>query len=343
MNLRSFLFISCLCCCSSAFAWPIGSLTIGVDRASSPEKKWKDLSKNEEDRVRFLVETLLTSTTGKNLLGKARDRAANQGKTLFDVILPGEISITDSTLVRRFSPDRPEATAYELQSKIYINRELKVRDALLDLAHELVHFIYKTPFNPYQDEFQVKDFIVSTLEGRGGEIDAFLAECLVERELFPSRNRDNSNCVLILGEDGNPSRQKAVAEFYRVGAYLKMLQADLARYHLTSEQFPQMTDDHANFISSAYAVPYPLAALREFETIMGKVCENDYKRLSYMRESIGNPIGRGLASVLHSEDSDSASTTMAGLDKMEGKGARGREFVKMAQSYQRRCEFFQPQ
>ncbi|MBI2519075.1 MAG: hypothetical protein HYV97_01600 [Bdellovibrio sp.] len=342
MNIRYLLIIFCFLGCSSAFAWLKGPLTVHVDRASAPEKKWRDLSKDEEERVRFLVETLLTSSTGKKLLGKARDRAASQGKTLFDVILPGEISITDSTLVRRFSPDRPEATTYELQSKIYINEDLKVRDALLDLAHELVHFIYKTPFNPYQDEFAVKDFIVSTLEGRGGEIDAFMAECLVEHELFPTRNRANSNCQFIFGEDGTPSRAKAIEEFYRVGAYFKMLKTELARYNLEMEQFPLMKDDHANFISSAYAVPYPLAALREYETIMSKVCENDYKRLGYMRDSIGNPIGRTLASVLHSEESDSASTTMAGLEKIEGKGARGREFLKMAQSYQKRCEFFHP-
>ncbi|MEK6624911.1 MAG: hypothetical protein AABY86_08085 [Bdellovibrionota bacterium] len=343
MNIRNLVLFICILNCSSAFAWLRGPITIHVDRASSPERKWRDLSENEEERVRFLVETLLTSSTGKKLLSKARDRAANQGKTLFDVILPGEISITDSTLIRRFSPDRPEATAYELQSKIYINRDLKVRDALLDLAHELVHFIYKTPFNPYQDEFTVKDFIVSTLEGRGGEIDAFMAECLVERELFPSRNRENSNCTLIVGEDGTPTREKTIEEFYRVGAYLKMLRTDLSRYHLTLEQFPKMKDGHANFISSAYAVPYPLAALREYETIMSKVCENDYKRLAYMRESIGNPLGRTIASVLHSEESDSASTAMAGIEKMEGKGARGHEFLKMAQSYQKRCEFFQHQ
>ncbi len=341
MKVINFLIlIFCLSHWSSAFAFKESSVTIHVDDATSPEKKWRDLSKNEEERVRFLVETLLTSKTGKMLLGKARDRSASQGKTLFDVIAPGEISITDTTLIRRFSPDRPEATAYELQSKIYINRDLKVRDALLDLAHELVHFIYKTPFNPYKDEFQVKEFIVSTLEGRGGEIDAFMAECLVERELFPSRNRENSNCHLVVDEEGRTSREKAISEFYRVGPYLKMLSGDLARYRLRPENFAAMTDEHANFISSAYAVPYPLAALKEFETIMGKVCENDYKRLAYMRESIGSPIGRTLASVLHSEDSDSASTGMAGLEKIEGKGARGQEFAQMARSYQKRCEFF---
>ena len=92
-----------------------------------------------------------------------------------------------------------------------------------------------------------------------------------------------------------------------------------------------------------YAVPYPLAALREYETIMSKVCENDYKRLAYMRESIGNPLGRTLASVLHSEESDSATPQWQGSRKWRVKGPDGHEFLKMAQSYQKRYEFFQHQ
>jgi len=306
---------------------------------------WQELGETEEQRVRTLVELLVTSKTGKLLLEKARNRAASQGKILFDVIIPGEISITDTTLVRRFSPERPEAMAFELHSKIYINKDLKVRDAILDLAHELVHYIYKTPFNPYQDEFKADEFVTSTLEGRGGEIDAFLAECQVEKELFPTRNRDGSNCKLVFDEEGQVSRHLAVKEFYKVGPFLSQMQKDLQKFLIDSTKFGYLKEEQATFISSAYGLPYPLAALREYEVIMTKVCENDYKRLSFMKQSIGEGLGRQLASSLEEDHvTDQMASGVRPSEQPEGNtkkmGHRAQEFDRMAQSFNRRCQYF---
>ena len=41
----------------------------------------------------------------------------------------------------------------------------------------------------------------------------------------------------------------------------------------------------AHFISSAYGLPYPLAAVHEYEAIMERVCQNDNRRLAIMRRN----------------------------------------------------------
>ncbi len=109
----------------------------------------------------------------------------------------GDSSLTDTTLVRKFSPHSPEHVIYESRSVVYISRHLAWDDALLDLAHELTHYVYRESFNPYAESFNAKDFIKGTIEGKGGEVQAFLTECRVLKELFSSRVQSRSHCLKI--------------------------------------------------------------------------------------------------------------------------------------------------
>ena len=43
--------------------------------------------------------------------------------------------------------------------------------------------------------------------------------------------------------------------------------------------------DRALFYSSAYGVPYPIAALEEFEWVKEKVCNNDERRIELISNS----------------------------------------------------------
>ncbi len=244
---------------------------------------WMDYTSNEEINLKKLFEILKRSPSGEKLLKEAQFKAARTGQTLLDVIKVGESSLTDTTLVRKFSPHSPEHVIYESRSVVYVNKNLAWDDALLDLAHELTHFVYREGFNPYGEHFNAKDFVKGTIEGHGGEVQAFLTECRVLKELFSRQVQSRSHCQKIEDVGGQLSFQKAVELFYRVGPYFESFHKQLASRDLASA-FSELKGEKINFISSAYGVPYPIAALMEYDLVLNKVCENDKKRLAYMQQ-----------------------------------------------------------
>src|SRR5690606_10872310 len=194
--------------------------TIHVDGSMSVARNWMEYTKSEELNIRKLLELLARSETGATLIEQAERKALASGKKLIEVIKAGEGSLTDTTLVRKFSPETPDQVEYETRSLVYINKSHPWDDALLDLAHELTHFVYIDAFNPYAEDFNVKDFIKSTIEGKGGEAQAFIVECKVLSELFKSgASQGRTHCQSIKDEDGHISMNKAVELFYHVGPY----------------------------------------------------------------------------------------------------------------------------
>ncbi len=257
-------------------------------------QKWIKSAATDEKRVLNLIHYLKRSKTGLILLSQAAKKAAQHGETLTDVIIPGEVSITDTTLIRRFDRDNPLEMIYETKSKIFINIDLSFQDAILDLAHELTHFNYKEPFNPYQPGFSATDFLKSTLDGKGGEVEAYLVECKVMAEIFPSAVKKLSHCHRIQDDEKKIfSKAMATKLFYQLGDFHKMFEEEVGQLGLKASDISPYSDGEALFISSAYGLPYPLASLREYQGIMTKVCQNDQKRLGLLRDSIG----RTLASV----------------------------------------------
>lgn len=247
--------------------------------------KWYQ-GENDHAEMMELVKILTQSKTGRILLRKAKAKASESGKTLMDVLLVGEGSLTDTTLIRRFSPRRPDRVVYEAHSKVYINRDLSIKNAVLDLAHELTHFVMRDPFNPYESHFTAEQFITSTVEGKGGEVEAFLVECQVLRELFPKSWKSHSNCEYVEDESGKLSKAKGIEYFYKVGPFEKQFQSNLRQQGISTDSFEFLTGETAIFISSAHGIPYPLAALKEYEIIMEKVCLNDKKRLDLIQEKL---------------------------------------------------------
>jgi hypothetical protein len=247
---------------------------------------WMSYTSSEELNFKKLFELLSRSITGEKLIKEASYKAAQMGLTLSDVVKVGESSLTDTTLVRKFSPHSPEDVIFETRSVIYLNRHLAWDDAILDLSHELTHFIYRGSFNPYSETFNARDFIKNTIEGEGGEVQAFLTECRVLGELFSRNVQGRSHCQKIISETGGPSYSKAVELFYHVGQYYDSFSQQLRKREIASA-FSELKGEKINFISSAYGVPYPVAALMEYELVLKKVCENDKKRLSYMHQKEG--------------------------------------------------------
>lgn len=258
--------------------------TIDTERHYRYSDRWAYIAKNEQDSLKELIHLLKTSKTGKKVLAMAAKKAKTYGLELNNVIHPGNGSLTDTTLIRRFSPGNPDEVAYESRSKVYINRTLSVKNAILDMAHELVHFSLREAFNPYQNNFGLKDFVVSTVEGRGGEVEAYLVECQVHLELFPNVD---TNCKKVISEEtGRVDKHLGVAAFYKMGRYYNIFANSLKKHNLSTLDFTFSGRGHADFISSAYGLPYPLAAVYEYESIMHKVCHNDEKRLAIMRNNL---------------------------------------------------------
>ncbi len=280
--------------------------TIHVEGATSGKGNWMEFSNSEEMNLKKLFDLLTRSQTGEKLLKDASKKAGRSGLTLTDVVKVGEISLTDTTLVRKFNPHSPENVIYESKSIVYINKNLAWDDALLDLSHELTHFIYRESFNPYAEEFNAKDFIKGTIEGEGGEVQAFITECRVFRELFSKNQNSRSHCSKIVDDFGQLSYRKAIELFYHVGPYYEKFHEQLSKRELASS-FTDLKADKINFISSALGVPYPVAALMEYDLVMNKVCENDKKRLAYMQQKPDGTTRAPASSALESKDKFQAS------------------------------------
>lgn len=250
------------------------------------DKVWTKIHTKSEYNVKFLIQTLRRSETGKRLIADASLKAANYGETIYDILKPGQSSLTDTTLIRKFSQSAPDQVIYETKSKVYVNQELSILDAILDTAHELTHFTHREAFNPYTYKMSALDFISSTIEGNGGEVDAFLMECRVLFELFPKYLANKSNCRKIQDPNsGYFSKQLTIREFYKVGSFADEIKQELKKFGNAIEE-TSIQFDQVSFISSAYGSPYPLAAIKEYRMVMGRVCENDKKRFAYMQAGI---------------------------------------------------------
>jgi hypothetical protein len=261
---------------------------IHTEKRAAHTGNWLELGSNEQQSVVELIRLLEKSETGKKLLGQAQIRARETGRTLIDVISAGEGSLTDTTLIRRFTPENPDRVVYETRSVVTVNRHLRVREAVLDLAHELTHFTYRQAFNPYQTQFTLKSFVRSTVEGEGGEVEAFLIECQVLFELYPEAGSSNTHCQQIVDPlTGRLSKERGIQNFYRIGAFRDHFVKEMADFNLAEGDLPLLSGLEPLFISSAWGLPYPVAAFREYVTIMGRACENDLKRLEILKTSLG--------------------------------------------------------
>ena len=285
------------------------------------ERNWYNPQLSREENFKTLIELANKSPTGAKIIEEAQLKASKQGQTLMDILLVGEGSLTDTTLVRRFKAHDPTIIDYELKSKVQISRHAKLLDAVLDFTHELTHYSFREAFNPYSTQFSHPEFLKSTVEGVGGEVDAYLVECKVLKELLPKQFLSRSQCFRVFDKTNNEfSKELAKQEFYKVGPHLKEVEKDLDLFSkddlLINEVKSKMSPSGPTFLSSAWQMPYPLAASFEYKNIMSKVCKNDFNRMGFLKEKIE----RFPASV-------------------EEKQQRERSLI-IFEDYKKRCEFF---
>jgi len=250
------------------------------------QNSWRQLAKSEKEAFEQIFKIIETSKQGLSLLARARAKARKNNQSLLEVVAAGDVSLTDTTLIRKFSSSNPFDVNYRAKSLVYLDRSHNVKNAVLDLVHELTHYSFKIPFNPYKSKFTISSFLKDTIEGRGGEVDAFLVECKIGKEIFGSGSL-SPQCQSIIGSNGEFSRDLATAEFYKLGPFFDKFLALSRETSLRLERFKYISRDQGQLISSAWGSPYPLAVVKEYTTIMGKVCANDKKRLSYFGQEKG--------------------------------------------------------
>lgn len=268
----------------NSFPYERKEKTLFDNRRFDYKQNWLRIGDEPDESLRLMVGLLQKSPIGKKLILAAKRKANDYGQTFYEIIKVGSGSITDTTLIRKFSPSNPSQVIYETRSKVYIDKNLSLFNAVLDLAHELTHYTRRTAFNPYNSNFSLKDFIKSTVEGKGGEVEAYIVECQVMGELFPRLKNKKSNCEKVYDYSlGSYQKKLGIKQFYRVGDYLKEFINLKNNWEPKESDFPYLTGRDPIFVSSAYGLPYPVAAIREYQSIMSKVCRNDKKRLELLR------------------------------------------------------------
>ena len=160
---------------------------------------------------------------------------------------------------------------------------MNVVDALLDLSHELTHFALR--INLTSTEILFKKFVKEMIEGKG-EVEA--TSDVEFLKSFSSSFEERSSCRKIYNKDKGYFSRKSVSKFYQVGKYLRTFRDELNVFELAVSDFPQISGKPSFFISSSYGLPYPLAAIREYSSILKRVCRNDLRRLQLFKDRIEN-------------------------------------------------------
>jgi len=201
-------------------------------------------------------------------------RSAEKKNPLFaEQIKLGEASFTESTFSRSYSLiDGKEQIS--LHHEVTLNRELILADAVVDLAHELVHFTEKGMLDPYLPGFELSQFIRNGIEGEGGELKALSVECKVAWSLekkykgFPQHNL----CEKYRSAGNAFRREEARRDYYALGSWFGRAWPGL------KEVIPELSS-HATVFTSSYAgKPYPIALAEEFAMTRKAACVNNRRK-----------------------------------------------------------------
>ena len=267
------------------------ALVARAEEAHSPDwwqERWVAAGARDHEEARELkrmLDLLASTMIGGALLEEAKSRDPG----FLDRIKVGDHSITETVFSRSFSLHDGKETI-ERENYLTVSRNLSRRDAVLDLGHELTHFIFRAPASPYKLGGSLEDFIRDGIEGLGGELDAFVMECRISIELettkrlpahpiCPRYRRAKSGAQAV-------DREAARMDFYRVGGFLAGLKAKALSIR-------EISGSPVVFTSSYAKAPYPVALTAEFRDVRRAACENNSKKAALIaREASRRKLGR---------------------------------------------------
>ena len=187
----------------------------------------------------------------------------------------GKVSLTESTYARSYSVSEGREVV-NIQHEVSIAEGSSRADAVLDLAHELVHYSRRTLLSPYDPSLRRDQFIRVGIEGAGGEIDAFSMECRVAKEMlerfpeFPTQKL----CARYWTASGEFDSKKVHQDFYAVGRHYQSVRSALGRGGV----LPDLNNGKVVFRSSYAGVAYPVALSKEFDETIATACRNNARK-----------------------------------------------------------------
>jgi hypothetical protein len=209
-----------------------------------------------------LADILREISKGREILAKAEKK---DPKILSKVQSAAASTMEDfsSTQLRAF--DGSDQSKVEQQVKLKTG--LPLSDAVADFAHELTHF-NAPPFDPYVDGLHFGKFVRNSIEGEGGELQAFRAECETAWALeandpaFPRHQL----CEKYRGAGNSFQVSAATKDFYALGTYYSKASPELRK------AFPELSEMPVAFKSGASGKPYPISLSNDFAGTRQKYC-----------------------------------------------------------------------
>jgi hypothetical protein len=249
--------------------------------STQPLANAETLPKHSRERLTGVVQVLGKSPSGRLLLEQAKQFwNLSEAREMVQFLKWDSASRTDAVLIRHFDP-RTGTEDRERRVTVFLKANQKLEEVVMDLAHELSHAVSKPVWDPYDPDLSPADYLLSSIEGPGGEIEAVSRECQVAFELQSYGSFDLSRCrrYLQASREGSApvvKRDLIRADFYKVGHWYVHLKEKLGNQ---IGRFPLLSSQSPRLYSSTGQSPYPYALLKEYEELNQIACENSRNRL----------------------------------------------------------------
>lgn len=229
-----------------------------------------------------VLRLLRKSPSGEKLVQRAKKfwKIQTDG-SLIAKLKWGRTSRTDAVLTRHYDVTTGKEVR-EREVTVVLRQNQPLVEVTLDLAHELIHATETPQWDPYDPHLSVSDYIWTSIEGKGGEVAAVVAECQVGYELASiDRKYRSSRCekyrrIAETDERVYPDRAAIRKDFYRVGKWKNGLVTELGN---ETQRFPELSEQAPNLYSSTGQAPYPVALFSEYQSLTRVACQNTLKRL----------------------------------------------------------------
>ncbi len=198
-----------------------------------------------------------------------------------------EVSKTNAVLARSLDLLSGKETRKKTLM-IYLRRKQSIINLTLDLAHEFTHASGQDMLDPYDPNLTLGKYVLFSVEGRGGELEALTEECQVALELKNIYGFKFKRCEKYIDPSlQRVSIQEIKLDFYKVGGekqkLLQLLGEEVA-------YFPFLSSEEPMLISATGNAPYPVALSHEYIDLNKSACNNTLKRLKNLGKNQGKTL-----------------------------------------------------
>jgi len=228
-----------------------------------------------DERLIEILSELSGSKTGEMLIERGlRAWELKNKEEIASKIKWAQVSKTQSVVHRTFD-SMSLREIKERKVHIFLNWNLSRQEAVLDLAHELVHATSPPTWDPYDETLSAAKYIFETIEGAGGELDAIAVECRVSQELQWVELTLRRCRRYLRGTSKRLDRRRLRQDLYQIGQDYGSLSRKLKSGILL---LPLLSDRDPELYSSTGKSTYPVSLFQEFVLMNQMACENSMRR-----------------------------------------------------------------